>query len=207
MAIVVADSLPAAAGSSRSSVAAARSNRNRSRSRSRSEAATLIENDSSGEEIATIVVPGLLQSPQIAPGTRDHRFPTALDEKETRQLMRCQSLRHWWHIRGRMHNSGGIDIQLLKAWMKVGYPAQPTVPGGRIPLASPEYNVVIDAVKEMALWDTWGREAWLIIVASEKDWIVDKGYDFEVSRAQFEWDRSLFDLPSSPFVNVFPYSA
>mgnify|MGYP005710778103 CR=1 FL=1 len=205
MAIIVADSLPAAAGSSRSSVAAARSNR--SRSRSRSEAATLIESDSSVEEIATIVVPGLLQSPQIAPGKRDHRFPAALDEKETRQLMRCQSLRHWWHIRGRMHNSGGIDIQLLKAWMKVGYPAQPTVPGGRIPLASPEYNVVIDAVKEMALWDTWGREAWLIIVASEKDWIVDMGYDFEVSRAQFEWDRSLFDLPSSPFVNVFPYSA
>ena len=205
MAIIVADSLPAAAGSSRSSVAAARSNR--SRSRSRSEAATLIESDSSVEEIATIVVPGLLQSPQIAPGKRDHRFPAALDEKETRQLMRCQSLRHWWHIRGRMHNSGGIDIQLLKAWMKVGYPAQPTLPHGRIPLASPEYNVVIDAVKEMALWDTWGREAWLIIVASEKDWIVDMGYDFEVSRAQFEWDRSLFDLPSSPFVNVFPYSA
>ena len=202
MAIIVADSLPAAAGSSRSSVAAARSNR--SRSRSRSEAATLIESDSSVEEIATIVVPGLLQSPQIAPGKRDHRFPAALDEKETRQLMRCQSLRHWWHIRGRMHNSGGIDIQLLKAWMKVGYPAQPTVPGGRIPLASPEYNVVIDAVKEMALWDTWGREAWLIIVASEKDWIVDMGYDFEVSQAQFEFDRSLFDLPSSPFVNVFP---
>ena len=200
MAIIVADSLPAAAGSSRSSVAAARSNR----SRSRSEAATLIESDSSVEEIATIVVPGLLQSPQIAPGKRDHRFPAALDEKETRQLMRCQSLRHWWHIRGRMHNSGGIDIQLLKAWMKVGYPAQPTVPGGRIPLASPEYNVVIDAVKEMALWDTWGREAWLIIVASEKDWIVDMGYDFEVSQARFEFDRSLFDLPSSPFVNVFP---
>lgn len=205
MAIIVADSLPAAAGSSRSSVAAARSNR--SRSRSRSEAATLIESDSSVEEIATIVVPGLLQSPQISPGKRDHRFPASLDEKETRQLMRCQSLRHWWHIRGRMHNSGGIDIRLLKAWMRVGYPAQPTLPHCRIPLASPEYNVVIDAVKEMALWDTWGREAWLIIVASEKDWIVDMGYDFEVSRAQFEFDRSLFDLPSSPFVNVFPYSA
>ena len=205
MAMFVADSLPAAAGSSRSSVAAARSNR--SRSRSRSEAATLIESDSSVGEIATIVVPGLLQSPQIAPGKRDHRFPAALDEKETRQLMRCQPLRHWWHIRGRMHNSGGIDIQLLKAWMKVGYPAQPTLPHCRIPLASPEYNVVIDAGKEMALWDTWGREAWLIIVASEKDWIVDMGYDFEVSRAQFEFDRSLFDLPSSPFVNVFPYSA
>ena len=202
MAIIVADSLPAAAGSSRISVAAARSNR--SRSRSRSEAATLIESDSSVEEIATVVVPGLLQSPQIAPGKRDHRFPAALDEKETRQLMRCQSLRHWWHIRGRMHNSGGIDIQLLKAWMKVGYPAQPTVPGGRIPLASPEYNVVIDAVNEMALWDTWGREAWLIIVTSEKDWIVDMGYEFEVSQARFEYDRELFDLPSSPFVNVFP---
>ena len=202
MPIIVVDSLLAAARSSRSSVAAARSSRSRSRSRSTAE--TLIEDDSSVEEIATIVVPGLLQTPQIAPGKRDHRFPATLDEKETRQLMRCQSLRHWWHIRGRMHNSGGIDIRLLKAWMKVGYPAQPTLPHCRIPLASPEYNVIIDAVKEMALWDTWGREAWLIIVASEKDWIVDMGYDFEVSRAQFEFDRSLFDLPSSPFVNVFP---
>ena len=204
MPIIVADSLPAAAGSSRSSVAAARSNRSRSRNRSRSTAKTLTDNDSSVEEIATIVVPRLLRSPQISPGTRDHRFPVSLDEKESRQLMRCQSIRHWWHIRGRMHNSGGIDIQLLKAWMKVGYPAQPTIPGCRIPLASPEYNVVIDAVKEMALWDTWGRAAWLSIVTSEKDWIVDMGYEFDMSQARFEYDREFFDLPSSPFVNVFP---
>ena len=200
MAIVVADSLPAAAGSSRSSVAAARSNR----SRSRSEAATLIESDSSVEEIATIVVPGLLQSPQIAPGKRDHRFPAALDEKETRQLMRCQSLRHWWHIRGRMHNSGGIDIRLLRAWMKVGYPARPSMPHCRILLATEEYNVIIDAVKEMALWDTWGREAWLSIVTSEKDWIVEMGHEFDMSPRRFEYEREFFDLPSSPFVNVFP---
>ena len=73
-------------------VAAARS----SRSRSRSVAATLIEEDTNKGEIATIVQPELLQTPQIAPGTRVHRNPAALDEKETRQLMRYQSLRSWW---------------------------------------------------------------------------------------------------------------
>ena len=182
------------------SVAAARS----SRSRSRSDAETLIEEDSSVEEIATIVAPELLQTPQVAPGIRAHRFVAALDEKETRQLMRRQSLRHWWHIRGRMHNAGGVDCKLLKAWMNLGFPASPTVPANGIPLASPKYNVVVDPVKEMALWDKWGREAWLIIVASEEDWIVDNGYTFEVSQAQFAFDRSLFAVPSSPFVNVFP---
>ena len=156
------------------------------------------------EEIATIVQPELLQTPQIAPGTRDHRNPAALDEQETRQLMRCQSLRSWWHIRGRMHNAGGVDCKLLKTWMKLGFPASPTVSVDGIPLASPEYNVVVDPVKEKALWDKRGRETWLCIVASEEDWIVDKGYAFEVSQVHFAFDRSLFNLPSSPFINVFP---
>ena len=88
--------------------------------------------------------------------------------------------------------------------MNLGFPASPTVPANGIPLASPEHNVVVDPVKEMALWDKWGREAWLIIVASEEDWIVDNGYTFEVSQAQFAFDLSLFAVPSSPFVNVFP---
>ena len=79
--------------------AAAPSNGGRSRSRSRSEADTLIEEDSSVEDIAKIVQPELLQTPQIAPGRREHRNPAALDEKETKQLMRYQSLRSWWHIR------------------------------------------------------------------------------------------------------------
>ena len=97
-----------------------------------------------------------------------------------------------------------VDCKLLKAWMNLGFPASPTVPASGIPLASPEYNVVVDPVKEMALWDKWGREAWLIIVASEEDWIVDNGYTFEVSQAQFAFDLSLFAVPSSPFANVFP---
>ena len=128
-------------------------------SRSRSEAETLIEEDSNVEEIATIVQPELLQTPQIAPGMREHRNPAALDEKETRQLMRRQPLRCWWHIRGRMHNAGGVDCRLLKLWMQLGFPASPTSVDG-IPLASPEYNVVVDPVREKALWDTWGRQAW-----------------------------------------------
>ena len=118
---------------------------------SRSEAATLVEEDSSVEEIVTIVPPELLQTPQIAPGTRDHRNPVALDEKETRQLMRCQSLRSWWHIRGRMHSVGGVDWRLLKTWMKHGFPPSPTVSVDGIPVASLEYNVVVDPVKEKAL--------------------------------------------------------
>ena len=61
------------------SVAAARSSRSRSRSRSRSEAETMIEVDSEVEEIATIDVPELLQTPQIAPGIEHHRFD-ATDE-------------------------------------------------------------------------------------------------------------------------------
>ena len=109
------------------SVVAARS------SRSHSEAKTLIEEDSSVEEIATIVQPELLQTPQIAPGTRDHRNPVALDEKETRQLMRCQSLRSWWHIRGRMHNAGGVDCKLLETWMDLGFPTSPRCPSIAFP--------------------------------------------------------------------------
>ena len=51
------------------------------------------------------------------------------------------------------------------------------------------------------------------IVASEKDVLVDKGYVFEVNAAfevadvQFDFDLSLFQCPSSPFINVVPYSA
>jgi hypothetical protein len=207
------------------SVAAARSSRSRSRSRSRSEAETVIEGDSDVDPPPVDVAPEgptpsigdlrslMLQTPQIAPGHREHRFVQALDERETRQLMRNQSLRHWWHMRGRRHNSGGVDMKVLKAWMGLGFPASATVPafgaGSRRylaspPLASPEHNVIVDPGKEMALWDKWGREAWLIIVASEEDWIVDNGYTFEVSQAQFAFDLSLFAVPSSPYVNVFP---
>ena len=108
----------------------------------------------------------------------------------------------------------GVDIQVLKAWMGLGFPAAATVPlpltpGSRRysaspPLASPGHNVIVDPVKEMALWDKWGREAWLMIVASEEDWIVDNGYTFEVSPQQFAFDLSFFAVPSSPYVNVFP---
>ena len=205
------------------SVAAARSSR--SRSRSCSEAETVIDEDSDVDPRPVDVAPEgpapsigdlrslMLQTPQIAPGNREHRFVQALNERETRQLMRNQSLRLWWHMRGRRHNSGGVDLKLLKAWMGLGFPASPTVPDFGIgsrrslaspPLASPEHNVIVDPEKEMALWDKWGREAWLIIVASEEDWIVDNGYTFEVRQAQFAFDRSLFAVPSSPFVNVFP---
>ena len=93
-------------------VAAARSGRSRSRSPN-SVATTLIDEDNV-EQIVTIVEMGLLQTPQIAPGRREQRHPSALDERETRQLLRMQSLRQWWHIRGRMHNQGGIDWKLLK---------------------------------------------------------------------------------------------
>ena len=186
------------------SVAATPSSRSRSRSRSRIVANAEMLVDSEVKETATIDVPELLQTPQIAPGNEHHRFPSALNEQETRQFMRRQSLRMWWHMRGRKINSGGLDFRLLKAWMKLGFPASPTASIDGIPLASPEHNVVVDPVKEMALWDKWGREAWLIIVASEEDWIVDNGYTFEVSQAQFAFDLSLFAVPSSPFVNVFP---
>ena len=206
------------------SVSAARSSR--SRSRSCSEAETVIDEGSDVDPHPVDVAPEgpapsigdlrslMLQTPQIAPGHREHRFMQALDERETRQLMRNQSLRHWWHMRGRRHNSGGVDIQVLKAWMGLGFPAAATVPlpltpGSRRysaspPLASPGHNVIVDPVKEMALWDKWGREAWLMIVASEEDWIVDNGYTFEVSPQQFAFDLSFFAVPSSPFVNVFP---
>ena len=206
------------------SVAAARSSRSRSRSGSVSE--TVVDGDSDVDPGPVDVAPDgftpsigdlrslMLQSPQIAPGHREHRFMQALDERETRQLMRNQSLRHWWHMRGRMHNSGGIDIKVLKAWMGLGFPAAATVPlpltpGSRRcsaspPLARPEHNVLVDPVQEMALWDKWGRGAWLMIVASEEDWIVDNGYTFEVSPQRFAFDLAFFAVPSSPYVNVFP---
>ena len=180
---------------------AARSSR--SRSRNRSEATTLVDDDNSVVEIATIDQPELLQTPQIAPGNRKFRFPAALDERETRQLMRNQSLRLWWHIRGRMHNHGGVDIKALKTWMNLGFPASPMSVDG-IALASPEHNVVVDPVKEKALWDTWGRAMWRCIVAAEEDWIVDNGYTFDMRDVQFAFDSSLFNLPSSPFINVVP---
>ncbi len=184
-------------------VAAARSRRSRSRSHN-SVATTLIDEDSNVGRTATIVEMELLQTPQIAPGTRDHRNPAALDEKETRQLMRCQALRSWWHIRGRMHNAGGVDCRLLKAWMKLGFPTSPTVSVDGIPLASPEYNVVVDPVKEKTLWDTWGRETWLCIVASEEDWVEDTGSSWGMAPVHFAMDRSLFKLPSSTFINIAP---
>ena len=182
---------------------AARSSR--SRSRSRSEATTLVDSDTSVRAIATIEQSGLLQTPQIAPGTRAHRSLAALDEKEARQLMRYQSIRHWWGLRGRLHNAGGVDRMLLKSWVGHGFPASP---GGShwegIPLAGPAFNVVVDPIKEKALWDKWGRDTWMCIVASEEDSIVDKGYTFELSKVQFEFDRSLFNVPSSPFIGVVP---
>ena len=158
------------------SVAATPSSRSRSRSRSRIVANAEMLVDSEVKETATIDVPRLLQTPQIAPGNEHHRCPSALNEQETRQFMRRQSLRMWWHMRGRKINSGGLDFKLLKAWMNLGFPASPTVPANGIPLASPEHNVVVDPVKEMALWDKRGREAWLIIVASEEDCIGVNGY-------------------------------
>ena len=188
-------------------VAAARRSRSRSRSPN-SVASTIIEGDNVGQTV-TIVEMGLLQTPQIAPGRREHRHPVALEEKETRQVMRMQSIRQWWHIRGRMHHQGGIDWRLLKTWIGLGFPASSTSVDG-IALARPEHNVIVDPVRERALWDTWGRTAWLSIVASEKDMLVDKGYifevndAFEVSHMQFALDRSLFQCPSSPFINVVP---
>jgi len=185
-------------------VAAARSSRGRSRSRSHnSVATTLVDEDSNAGRTATIVEMELLQTPQIAPGRREHRYPAAQDERGTRQLMRSQSLRLWWHIRGRMHNHGGVDIRVLKTWMNLGFPASPTSVDG-IALASPEHNVVVDPVKEKALWDTWGRATWRCIVAAEEDWIVDNGYSFDMSDVQFAFDSSLLNLPSSPFINVVP---
>ena len=187
--------------------------RSRSRGRSRSEATTCIEEDNSVtcieednnvEEIATIVPPEGFRIPQIAPGTRGHRTLGALDEKETRQLLRCQSIRSWWHLRGRLHNAGGVDCRLLRVWMKQGFQPSPTASIDGIPVASQEFNVVVDPVKEKALWDTWGRITWLCIVASEVDWVFDKGYTFGWDDVHFQMDRSLFSLPSSPFIGVVP---
>ena len=187
-------------------VAAVRSSRSRTRSRSNnSVATTLIDEDSNVGRTAAIVAMELLQTPQIAPGHREHRYPAALDERGTRHLLRRQSLRMWWHLRGRMHNQGGVDIKVLKTWMNLGFPASPTASIDGIPLASPEHNVVVDPVKEKALWDTWGRAMWRGIVAAEKDWLDDYKYSFEMSDGQFAFDASLFQLPSSPFINVVPY--
>ena len=146
----------------------------RSRSRSRSEAPTLVDGDNKVGEIATIEQPGLLQTPQIAPGKRVHRSLAALDEKESRQLMRYQSIRHWWGIRGRLHNTGGVNRKLLKSWVDLGFPPSPTASIDGIPLAGPQHDVVEDPSKEKDLWDKWGRDAWMCIVASEEDWLVDK---------------------------------
>ena len=182
---------------------AARSSR--SRRRSRSEATTLVDGDDKVGEIATIEQSGLLQTPQIAPGKRVHRNLAALDEKEARQLMRYQSIRHWWSIRGRRHNAGGVNRQVLKSWMDRGFPASPTGSHWEgIPLAGPAFNVVDDPIKEKALWDKRGRNVWMCIVASEEDSLVDKGYTFEVSEVQSQFDRSLFNVPSSPFIGVVP---
>ena len=93
---------------------------------------------------------------------------------------------------------------LLKSWVKLGFPASPTASVDGIPLASPAFNVVVDPIEEKALWDKWGRDTWMCIVASEEDWIVDKGYTFELSKVQFEFDRSLFNVHSSPFIGVVP---
>ena len=118
-----------------------------------------------------------------------------------------QSLRHWWHIRGRMHRQGGIDFRLLDTWIGLGFPASSTSVNG-IALARPEHNVIVDPVRERALWNTWGRTAWMSIVASEKDWLVKKGCvfemnaAFEVSDMQFDFDWAFFQCPSSPFTNV-----
>ena len=103
-----------------------------------------------------------------------------------------------------MHNQGGVDIKVLKTWMNLGFPASPTASVDGIALASPEHNVVVDPVKEKALWDTWGRAMWRGIVVAEKDWLDDCGYSFEMSDAQFAFDNSLFQLPTSPFINVDP---
>ena len=84
------------------------------------------------------------------------------------------------------------------------FPASPTVAADGIPLASPEYDVVTDPVAERSLWDTWGRDAWLCIVASEQYFNVYHGFIIEMSRVQFEFDFSLFAVPPSPFANVFP---
>ena len=190
-------------------VAAARRSRSRSRSPN-SVATTIVEQDN--VQTVTIIDEDniwLLQTPQIAPGKRDDRHPSALDEGGARRLLRMQSLRHWWHIRGRMHHQGGIEFRRLKTWSGLGFPASSTSVEG-IALAGPEHNVIVDPVRERALWDTWGRTAWLSIVASEKDWLVDKGYIFDlndafkVSASQFEFDRSLHQCPSSPFINVIP---
>ena len=41
--------------------------------------------------------------------------------------------------------------------MHLGVPASPTASVDGIPLAGPGFNVVVDPVKEKALWDKWGE--------------------------------------------------
>ena len=103
-----------------------------------------------------------------------------------------------------MHRQGGLNIKVLKQWIKDDFRASTTASMDGIPLASPEHNVVVDPVKEKALWDTWGRAMWRLIVVAEKDWLDDCGYSFEMSDGQFAFDYSLFQLPTSPFINVDP---
>ena len=103
-----------------------------------------------------------------------------------------------------MHNAGGVNRKVLKSWIDLGFPASPTTSVDGVPLAGPQHNAVDDPIKEKALWDKWGRDAWMCIVASEEDWLVEKGYTYEVSREQFAFDRSLHNVPSSPFIGVVP---
>ena len=149
-------------------------------------------------------IPGgnVLPHPQIAPGKRE-RMQTA-EEGDIRQMMRRQSIRCWWNLLSQRYKAEGVANKLLRELIERGFPGSPTVSADGIPLASPEYDVVTDPVAERSLWDTWGRDAWLRIVASEQHFIVHHGFIFEMSRVQFEFDLSLFAVPPSRFANVFP---
>ena len=105
-----------------------------------------------------------------------------------RQMMRRQSIRCWWNLRSRRYKAGGVANKLQRKLIERVFPASPTVTADGIPLASPEYDVATDPVAERSLWDTWGRDAWLCIVASEQNFIVYHGFIFEMSRVQFKFD-------------------
>ena len=143
--------------------------RARSRSPARSRVAeTLVDPDSSVEEVqdslvlplqdSLVGIPGehVLPHQRIAPCKRE-RMQTG-EEGEIRQMMRRQSIRCWWNLRSRRYKAGGVANKLLRKWIERGFPASPTVTADGIPLASPEYNVVVDSVEEKALWDTWGEK-------------------------------------------------